>query len=77
MTAAPPFRTLVLLGVIATLTACGVKEIPQEVVRPVQLTQVAAGGSAEASVFAGEVKPRHEAELGFRIGGKNVPPWWS
>ena len=27
---------------------------------------------ASAAVFAGEVKPRHEADLGFRIGGKVV-----
>jgi multidrug efflux system membrane fusion protein len=62
----------VLVGVVTALTACGVKEAPQEVVRPVQLTQVAIGGNADASVFAGEVKPRHEADLGFRIGGKIV-----
>jgi AcrR family transcriptional regulator len=30
---------------------------PQEVVRPVQLTQVAVGNTAESAVFAGEVRP--------------------
>ena len=65
-------RAGALLAVAAALTACGVKETPREVVRPVQLTQVAVGGNADASVFAGEVKPRHEADLGFRIGGKIV-----
>jgi multidrug efflux system membrane fusion protein len=65
-------RAVALLAVAAALTACGVKETPREVVRPVQLTQVAVGDNADASVFAGEVKPRHEADLGFRIGGKIV-----
>ena len=54
------------------LAACGAKAPPQEVVRPVQLTQVAVGNTAESAVFAGEVRPRHEADLGFRIGGKIV-----
>jgi multidrug efflux system membrane fusion protein len=66
------FRSFVLIGVIAALTACGAREAPKEIVRPVQLTQVVVGGNADASVFAGEVKPRHEADLGFRIGGKIV-----
>jgi RND family efflux transporter MFP subunit len=41
-------------------------------VRPVALVQVSTGDSGAASVFAGEVKPRHEADLGFRIGGKVI-----
>ena len=41
-------------------------------VRPVQLAQVTLGGAGDTAVFAGEVKPRHEADLGFRIGGKIV-----
>lgn len=56
----------------AVLAACGAQDRPPEVVRPVQLTQVAQGGALETAVFAGEVKPRHEADLGFRIGGKLV-----
>jgi RND family efflux transporter MFP subunit len=33
---------------------------------------VSIGGTGAATVFAGEVKARHESELGFRIGGKIV-----
>jgi RND family efflux transporter MFP subunit len=33
---------------------------------------VSTSGTGGASVFAGEVKPRHEADLGFRIGGKVI-----
>ena len=62
--------TLVLLT--SVLAACGAKDKPAEPVRPVQLTQVKLGGASTTAVFAGEVKPRYEADLGFRIGGKLV-----
>ena len=64
---------VVLAGVTAVLLAsCAKPEPVPEPVRPVQLMQVRLGGSAGTSVFAGEVKPRHEIDLGFRIGGKVV-----
>jgi RND family efflux transporter MFP subunit len=62
--------TLVLLAV--ALAGCGAPPPAKEVVRPVQLTQVAIGATGSAAVFAGEVKPRHEGDLGFRIAGKIV-----
>ena len=68
----PPSGALAALAALMILTACGAKEPPADVIRPVQLTKVAAGGPADTAVFAGEVKPRHEAELGFRIGGKLI-----
>ena len=54
------------------LASCAKPEPVPEPVRPVQLTQVKIGGSVGTSVFAGEVKPRHEIDLGFRIGGKVI-----
>jgi multidrug efflux system membrane fusion protein len=54
------------------LAACAKHEPPPEPIRPVQLKQVKQGGSADTAVFAGEIRPRHEADLGFRIGGKLV-----
>ncbi|MFO1324984.1 MAG: efflux RND transporter periplasmic adaptor subunit [Burkholderiales bacterium] len=65
-------RTLAIAALAALLAACGAKAPPADVIRPVQLTQVAIGNATETSVFAGEVKARHEADLGFRIGGKIV-----
>jgi membrane fusion protein, multidrug efflux system len=65
-------RTIAIALVAFTLAACGAPPPPKEAVRPVQLTQVTIGAADNASVFAGEVKPRHEADLGFRIGGKIV-----
>jgi RND family efflux transporter MFP subunit len=38
----------------------------------VQLAPIVVGASADTAVFAGEVKPRHETDLAFRIGGKIV-----
>ena len=59
------FAALVVAG-------CAKEAPPREVVRPVQLAPVVVGAMAETAVFAGEVKPRHETDLAFRIGGKIV-----
>src|SRR5439155_7377768 len=61
-----------IVVVIVFLGACAKHEPAPDPVRPVQLMQVRLGGSAGTSVFAGEVKPRHEIDLGFRIGGKVI-----
>jgi len=63
------------LGLAAVVTAtllaaCGTKEPPAPPVRPVLLTRITVGAGADTAVFAGEVKPRHETDLGFRIAGK-------
>ena len=62
---------IVVLAAVA-IAGCGAPPAPKDVVRPVQLAQVAIGPTGTAAVFAGEVKPRHEADLGFRIGGKVI-----
>ena len=54
------------------LAACARHEPPPDIVRPVQLVQVRVGVLGNPTIYAGEVKPRHEADLGFRIGGKLV-----
>jgi len=54
----------------AVLTACSKPAPPPADVRPVRamtLTAAAAGSSAE---FSGDVRPRYESHLGFRVGGK-------
>ncbi|NDP41626.1 MAG: efflux RND transporter periplasmic adaptor subunit [Aromatoleum sp.] len=56
----------------AAVAGCARHEPPPDPVRPVQLTQVALGGTADNAVFAGEIRPRHETDLGFRIAGKLV-----
>jgi len=67
-----PWRTLVAVALAAILAACTRQEPPPTPVRPVALAQVAAGAGTETAVFAGEVKPRYESDLAFRIGGKLV-----
>jgi RND family efflux transporter MFP subunit len=65
-------RIVALALFAVALAGCGAPPPTKEVVRPVQLTQVAIGATGSAAVFAGEVKPRHEADLGFRIAGKII-----
>jgi len=60
------------LAFALALAACTPHEAPVESIRPVQLLQVSVGAAGDLAVYAGEVKPRHEADLGFRIGGKIV-----
>lgn len=62
----------ILVTLVALVAGCAKHEAPPAPVRPVALVQATTGGTAAASVFAGEVKPRHEADLGFRIGGKLI-----
>jgi RND family efflux transporter MFP subunit len=61
---------LTILAVL--LASCAKPEPVPESARPVLLMQVKLGGAVGTSVFAGEVKPRHEIDLGFRIGGKVI-----
>jgi RND family efflux transporter MFP subunit len=66
-------RSLVAVAAaLAMIAACAKQEPQPDPVRPVALIEVTTGGTAAASVFAGEVKPRHEADLGFRIAGKVI-----
>ena len=64
-------RHLALLLVLVA-AACSKPQIAADAVRPVQLAPVVIGAMAQAAVFSGEVKPRHETDLAFRIGGKIV-----
>ena len=72
MNARTPSVLLLAIALAALVSACAKHEPPPEPVRPVKLAQVSLGGAGSVTVFAGEVKPRHESELGFRIGGKVV-----
>lgn len=66
-------RLLVVAATLAlALAGCSKHEPRPEPVRPVQLVQVTLGNAHDTAVFAGEVKPRYETDLGFRIGGKLI-----
>jgi len=61
---------LLFAALTAGLTACSKPTPPQEPVRAVRTTTIAptnAGGSVD---FAGEIQPRIESRLGFRVSGK-------
>ena len=54
------------------LAACGSDQAAQEPVRPVITQTVVPGGNATRDVYSGELRARHETDLGFRVGGKIV-----
>ena len=64
-------RWIAVVAVVLA-AACAKEPPPPEAARPVKLAQVAIGGVADLAVFAGDVRPRHEADLSFRIAGKIV-----
>jgi len=60
-----------ILGIVG-LAGCARQELPPDPVRPVQLVQVSIGNASATAVLAGEIRPRFETDLGFRIAGKIV-----
>lgn len=63
---------LVLAAALALVTACTPKQEAKEAIRPVLVQKVVPSDGVEHNVYSGEIKARHEADLGFRIGGKIV-----
>jgi len=61
---------LVLVAAALVLTGCGKKVEPVEEVRPVRLMQLSPAQGRTDFEFSGEVRPRIESRLGFRVGGK-------
>jgi hypothetical protein len=41
-------------------------------VRPVQAVRVSLAPASESRSLAGIVRPRHEADIGFRVGGRLI-----
>jgi len=68
----PAAAALVVLALSAlvTLAGCGKQAEPAEYVRPVRLMQLSPAAGKTAFEFSGEVRPRVESRLGFRVGGK-------
>jgi RND family efflux transporter MFP subunit len=74
MGARPRAAAIVALWVAGALSGAGCTrhEPALQVVPAVVLAQAVSASGTDVAAFAGEVKPRHEADLGFRIGGKIV-----
>ncbi|MGH7065870.1 MAG: efflux RND transporter periplasmic adaptor subunit [Stellaceae bacterium] len=64
-------RCFALLAAALVLTGCGKEEkaaAPQ--IRPVRTVTVELRESGETLSLTGEIQPRYQADLGFRVGGK-------
>ncbi|WER44499.1 efflux RND transporter periplasmic adaptor subunit [Cupriavidus sp. WKF15] len=59
-----------LAGVTLALAGCGKKSEPTPEVRPVRLQQLSQRTGKTTFEFSGDVRPRVESRLGFRVGGK-------
>ncbi|HSV79147.1 MAG TPA: efflux RND transporter periplasmic adaptor subunit [Ramlibacter sp.] len=58
------------VAAVFLLAACSRPEPPAEPIRAVKVLTVGAGTVQASQEYSGEVKPRMESRLGFRVGGK-------
>lgn len=58
------------ISLCALLSACSKQEPQAEDVRPVRAAVLAQGAGGASAEFSGEVRPRIESRLGFRVAGK-------
>jgi membrane fusion protein, multidrug efflux system len=65
-------RLSIALSVVAVLAACSRSAPPPDPVRAVRTLTVSAQSAAATFEYAGEIRPRVESKLGFRVGGKVV-----
>lgn len=63
---------LALVGPVVLLAACSKPAPTEEPVRAVRVMMVGASSLQSAGEFAGEVRPRVESRLGFRVAGKLI-----
>jgi membrane fusion protein, multidrug efflux system len=68
--ARPRAATLSVVFLVALLAGCSKAPPPPPDVRPVRAMVLAAGNGAASAEFSGDVRPRYESRLGFRVGGK-------
>jgi multidrug efflux system membrane fusion protein len=63
------YATAALLATALLLTACSKPAPQEEPVRSVKVTTVGLDSIKSGAEFSGEVRPRVESRLGFRVGG--------
>ena len=64
--------TAAILATALLLAACSKPAPPEEPIRAVKVTTVGLDSFKSGAEFAGEVRPRVESRLGFRVAGKIV-----
>ena len=65
-------RIVPLLSLLLLAAACGSEKTVVDAPRPVLTQTVVPGASATREVYSGEIRARHETDLGFRVAGKLV-----
>ncbi|MBV8063193.1 MAG: efflux RND transporter periplasmic adaptor subunit [Nevskia sp.] len=65
-----PVLASMLVSAALVLAACGKPPAKPEEIRPVRTVVINAGTALSGNTYAGEVKPRYESDLGFRVAGK-------
>jgi len=66
-------RSILLLALISVFAGCDKESTPTARIERPALTMVAGVAATDSgNTYSGEVRARHEAQLGFRIGGKIV-----
>ena len=68
--AALPVTTVLLLAF--AIAGCSKKVEKTEDIRPVRTITVAPAGTQAVTELSGEVVPRYESRIGFRVGGKII-----
>ena len=61
-----------VIAMALLLVACSEKPPVVEDIRPVRAIQIAPAGAENVVELAGEIQPRYESRLGFRVGGKVI-----
>jgi len=61
-----------VIAMALLLVACSEKPPAVEDIRPVRAIQIAPAGAENVVELAGEIQPRYESRLGFRVGGKVI-----
>ncbi len=61
-----------VIAIALLLVACSEKPPVVEDIRPVRAIQIAPAGAENVVELAGDIQPRYESRLGFRVGGKVI-----
>lgn len=65
--------SVLLLVLLSVLSGCGKESAPAaKIEQPVLTLVVGTAVSDSGNVYSGEIRARHETQLGFRIGGKII-----